>query len=383
MDSAVFEASPEPGGRSDAGAPFLLDRDLFRNTFQIIEELGLSSLVLPISPHAGQVYKGKVYHHRVASAAGLLRFKGLNLADKALLPRMAYLLSRFGPSLDFHRPDRGINLDDETVASFIKRELSQNILNQVAGPLSSTLFFYGSEETSRLLYLLLARHMYNTSMSTLQGGFGRVVARLSDHAQVVQRRVERIEIDGAGYVVAGDHFSHVVIAVSGDAVLKIEGVAELLSEEDIQFFRDCQYQRVVSVMVGTERPVDGACYAVAIPRIENMAATTISFPDYMDPSRVPEGEGLLVISGGGPTVSASQLLADLGKLYRAEPKYTTTYEWNSGMPKFRPGRYRQITAFRERSRRSGLFFCGDYLMGPFVEAAITTGLSVAGELQIA
>src|SRR5207247_8635100 len=84
-----------------------------------------------------------IYRYPVASAMGLLKLKGLNIADKALLPRMAFLLARYGPHLDFHHPEHGLDFDDETVASFVKREFSQNVLNYVAGPLISTLFFYG------------------------------------------------------------------------------------------------------------------------------------------------------------------------------------------------------------------------------------------------
>ncbi len=380
-DVVVFEAASRPGGRSDAGVPYLLSPEVSRNTLKLIEELGIANEVIPIEPHAGQVYKGKIYRHRVASATGLLRFKGLNIADKALLPRMAYLLARLGPSLDFHHPERGVSLDDETVASFIKRELSQNILNYVAGPLISTLFFYGSEETSRLLYLLLARHMYNTRMSTVRGGFGRVVGLLSDKLPIVHRPIDSIAMDGDRYVINDERFSDVVIAVNGDGVLKIRGLADLLSEQDREFFQNCRYQRVVNVAVRTQQPVDGGCYAVSIPRVENMRAATISFIDYIDPSRIPYGEGLLVVSGGGPEASQSHLMDDVRRLYRVDPKFAETSEWESGMPKFPPGRYRQIAAFKERSRRPGLFFCGDYLMGPFVEAAVTTGLTAATEIQ--
>src|SRR5207249_11590488 len=112
-----------------------------------------------------------------------------------------------------------------------------------------------------------------------------------------------------------NRFSQVVLAVNGDAVLKIKDMADVLSTEDYGFFNDCRYQRVVSVAVQASRPVDGMCYAVSIPRIENMPASTISFIDYIDPSRVPQDEGLLVVSGGGPEVTAEHLLADLHRLY--------------------------------------------------------------------
>ena len=67
-----------------------------------------------------------------------------------------------------------------------------------------------------------------------------------------------------------------------------------------------------------------------------MRASTISFIDYIDPSRVSPGEGLLVISGGG-SVTAEELMADLQQLYDIEETAVTVQEWTSGMPKFPPG----------------------------------------------
>jgi oxygen-dependent protoporphyrinogen oxidase len=373
IESRVFEAADKPGGR-DAAAPFLLSPDLFQNTFKLLDELGLANDILEISPHAGQVYKGRVYHHRVASATGLLSFRGLNIADKILLPRMAYLLGRYGSRIDFHHPEKGLEFDDESVAAFVKRELSQNVLNYVAGPLISTLFFYGSEETSNWLYLVLAKHMYNTRMSTLRGGIRGLGNQLGERLQVVRNHsVRSVAPDGDGYLIDGNRFSDVVVAVPGVAVLGIHGLAELLTVEDKNFFEDCEYQRVVSVRVGTKEPLDGHCYAVSIPRVEKLRATTVSFHDYID----PDDCGLLTISGGGPEVTPAELLEDLFKLYSVKPESVENEEWTYGMPKFPPGRYREIVAFQSRERRPSLFFCGDYLSGPLIEGGITSGLRAA------
>jgi protoporphyrinogen oxidase len=376
IGSTVFEARSNVGGR-DAAALFLLSPDLFRNTFQLIRDLGLGHDLISISPHAGQVYKRRVYHHRVASATGLLSFKGLHFSDKALLPRMAYLLARYSSHLDFHRPELGLQFDGESVASFVKRELSQNILNYVAGPLISTLFFYGSEETSNWLYLVLAKHMYNTRMSALRGGMCRLSARLAEGLDIARgETIRSAAAEGSEYVVNDRRFSHLIVAVPGDAVLAIRGVGEMLGPADQEFFEACTYQRATSVTASTERPVDGRCYAVSIPRVEGFAAATISFHDYVDPSAF-NGQGLLTITGGGPDVTSDRLLTDLRQLYRMEAQSVKVAEWSAGMPKFPPGRYFQIQQFQGRRRRPGLFFCGDYLMGPFVEAAVTTGLRAA------
>ena len=307
IDATIFESAAETGGR-DGGAFYLLSPDLFRNTFQLISDAGLSAEIIPIRPHAGQIYKGRIYRHRVASATGLLSFKGLNLIDKALLPRMAYLLARYSSQVDFHRPERGLEFDNESVASFIKRELSQNVLNHIAGPLISTLFFYGSDETSAWLYLVLAKHMYNVQMSTVRGGIQRIAGALTKELRVATgRTIAGVEIDGPSYVIDSERFSDLVVAVPGDAVLGIGGIESLLSVADREFFRACRYQRVVSVQVATYRPVDGRCYAISIPRIEKLSAATISFHDYIDPSMVSNGEGLLTISGGGPNVGFGRL----------------------------------------------------------------------------
>ncbi len=381
IDSTVFESTAAPGAR-DSAAFYLLAPELFLNTFQLIEDVGLQDEVIPIAPHAGQFYKGRVYRHRVASATGLLSFKGLNFADKAMLPRMAYLLARNSSNLDFHRPERALEFDQETVATFVKRELSQNVLNYVAGPLISTLFFFSSDETSAWLYLVLAKHMYNVRMSTVRGGIRRISEALAGRLHIVGgRAIDRVEADAETYIVAGERFSDVVFAVPGDAVLRITGVDALLSEEDRLFFSNCRYQRVVNVRVVTSQPLDGNCYAVSIPRVENLSAATISFHDYIDPSLVPQAEGSATISGGGNDVTATSLLADLKTIYRADPLRAEATEWKSGMPKFPPGRYREITAFHRRQRRPGLFFCGDYLLGPLIEGAVTTGLRAADAIQ--
>jgi protoporphyrinogen oxidase len=377
--STIFEAQSDPGGRS-ASALFLLAPELFRNTFRLIRDIDLAGDIISIPPHAGQLYRGKIYHHRVASAAGLLSFKGLRFADKALLPRMAYLLKRYSSNLDFHRPEIGLQFDDETVASFVRRELSQNILNYVAGPLISTLFFFGSEETSNWLYLVLAKHMYNTHMNTLRGGMSRLAARLSEGLEAIGgRAIRTLSAEDGGYQVNGGRFSEVVVAVPGDRVLSLPGIEALLSGPDQEFFKQCLYQRALSVTVSTANPVDGNCYAVSIPKVEGFAAATISFHDYID-SSIAKGQGLLTVTGGGPAVTSDLLLAEVRKLYPLEPEAVKVTEWASGMPKFPPGRYRLIGHFNQRTRRPGLFFCGDYLMGPFLEAAVTTGLQAAAAI---
>jgi oxygen-dependent protoporphyrinogen oxidase len=379
IPSTVFEANRTCGGRCPAAA-YLLGMDLYLNTFNVIQSLGLRNDLIEIRPIAGQYYKGRVYHHRVSSATGLLGFKGLNIADKALLSRMAYLLVRYGPKLDFRHPERGAALDDETTATFVKRELSQNILNYVAGPLISTLFYYSSEETSKLLYLNLAKHMHNLRMHTLKGGLGRLAAVLAEQVNVrTGQRVDSIAAEGASYRVNAEEFSDVVVAVPGDAVLCLAGVRDLLGDTDRAFFENCRYGRAVTVTVQADREVD-RCYALSIPRVERLHAATIIFHDFIDPESVG-GSRRVTVVGGGESVTARELLDDLTRIYGLNPDGYSATEWKSAKPKFPPGRYRELAGFLARTRRPGLFFCGDYLMGPFIEGAVISGQRAAEDIN--
>jgi predicted NAD/FAD-dependent oxidoreductase len=75
------------------------------------------------------------------------------------------------------------------------------------------------------------------------------------------------------------------------------------------------------------------------------------------------------------------LLHDFNALYSIDASVSKTIEWTSGMPMFPPGRYRAIIEFQKRQRRPGLHFCGDYLLGPLIEGAVTTGFGAAGAIQ--
>jgi predicted NAD/FAD-dependent oxidoreductase len=220
-------------------------------------------------------------------------------------------------------------------------------------------------------------------MSTLRGGVHRLARALTKDLHVVHNcTIRQVEADADSYVLNGERFSDIVIAVPGDAVLRIEGLEGLLGDADRQFFRDCRYQRVVTVEVCTDKPVEDGCYAVSIPRVENMTASTISFLDYIDPTISRNGQGLVTVTGGGREITAERLLDDLKTVYHVEPMVTRTAEWVSGMPAFPPGRYRQITEFRQRPRRPGLCFCGDYLLAPLIEGAVTTVLRAAETIQV-
>jgi predicted NAD/FAD-dependent oxidoreductase len=57
------------------------------------------------------------------------------------------------------------------------------------------------------------------------------------------------------------------------------------------------------------------------------------------------------------------------------------HRWPALVPQFYPGYHGALRRFvRRRERTPRLFFAGDYLVGPYTEAALTSGLRAADEV---
>ena len=66
---------------------------------------------------------------------------------------------------------------------------------------------------------------------------------------------------------------------------------------------------------------------------------------------------------------------------RLVPRDAVVHRWDPMLPQFRAGYLRALQAFLARTERSPrLAFAGDYLIGLYTEAALTSGLRAATEL---
>jgi oxygen-dependent protoporphyrinogen oxidase len=115
--------------------------------------------------------------------------------------------------------------------------------------------------------------------------------------------------------------------------------------------------------------------------------------DHWKPGVAPAGAGLL---NAALTRSAAERLRDApdeavvahvqGALARTpvgrlEPIASAVHRWDPMLPLFPAGHLVRLAAFHERGARSPrLAFAGDYLIGPYTEMALTSGLRAATEI---
>ena len=143
----------------------------------------------------------------------------------------------------------------------------------------------------------------------------------------------------------------------------------------------------------TERaPATLPWYGVAFPRREDVGLYGLAV-DHHKPRVAPAGAGLL---NAALTASAAERLRDAPDaavvahvveslartpVGRLDPIATAVHRWDPMLPLFYAGYLPQLAAFQARRERSPrLAFAGDYLIGPYTEMALTSGMRAATEI---
>ncbi len=117
--------------------------------------------------------------------------------------------------------------------------------------------------------------------------------------------------------------------------------------------------------------------------------------DHHKPGVAPEGAGLV---NAALTSSAAARLFEMPDeavvecvvenvartpVGRLEPLDAAVHRWDPMMPQFHAGYLGHLRSFLERRERTPrLAFAGDYLVGPYTEAALTSGLRAANEIAL-
>jgi protoporphyrinogen/coproporphyrinogen III oxidase len=115
-----------------------------------------------------------------------------------------------------------------------------------------------------------------------------------------------------------------------------------------------------------------------------------------EPGHAPRGRDIVCVHLSGPAAVALRdydddalaqiMLADLRRLaprYDPSPRalFQRLYRVEEALPEFDVGHFGRLQSFaRGEIEEPGLAFAGDYLGGPFIEGAITSGESAAERL---
>lgn len=397
--------------RINPGAQFFAK--FYTNTRRLIHQAGLKHEECSYEIPVRILRDGQLYVLKPGLQALFTRL--LSLRSKILLSKLIGTTISHWPNLDFHAFHKIHTLDTRSIVEYAQQELDQDLLDYFIEPLISGILYWIPEQTSQaMLFPLVKVGLGNIfegmNLLTLRNGIGQLPEAVASHL-VVERNAEvnrviqnedgrytiQAQINGLEKRFTADG---VVCATPATAVVNL---FPGLEAKQRAFFQAINYSATVLAAIGLGHPLQTRSHSIYLPRKEPqakyLAAAVIKSAENDRAKNLawgPPGRTLIKLFASGPagqelltmddTAIRDLLVADL---QRISPIYTLAndeqfyrvYRWPQALPEFDVGHFKRLKAFAGGEIETGcLVFAGDYLGGPFIEGAITSGLEAAGRL---
>lgn len=393
--------------RSESHGDFVLERGAqfvtsgYRNLLGVAGALGLRERIRPLPLSSNAVaWNGKLEPADPGSPLALLRSPLLSAGAKLRLLKLAGEVFRHRSLLDPLQPERASSLDREDAKSFLGRIIGAEARDRLLGPLVSGAFDAELEDMSAAFLMLQLRFVASGSrLQSMEGGLGAFTQALAAEVPVrlgCEVLAVETETHGARVRYGSGGREHSVVADA--VVMAVPGplVPELcpkLTPNERGFFETVEYVRGTIVHVLLERPPSALPYfGVSFPRAPGRDVYSLCV-DHHRPGAAPPGAGLLNVAltaeAAARTWSASdgevvELVLDQlrnSPIGRIAPAQAVVHRWPLLVPLQRTGSLIRLGAFLRRGDRSPrLAFAGDYLIGPTLEMAVTSGMRAASEI---
>lgn len=403
VEVLVLEKEATPGGRmrSERHADFVVERGAqfiassYRNMRRLAAELSIADRIEKLSDTRNAVLRnGEFVLTEYEGLAALKRSRDLSLPSKLRLLGILWPLYENRRSLDFYHPERAWRLDNESAASYVRRNFGREALDYLVEPAFASTFTVLPERMSKAFLLsTIATLIKGFRLLSFRGGNGILTETLASRVPIrLEAPVARIQAHTNGVTIhlTGDEplrADAAVVAVPGNAVT---GLCARLTSAEAQFFAGVRYASSIIAFVMAGAEAQPPFYGAGISRREKVSLYGLAVENAKS-GVVPPGKTLyncafsekraaeLMDAPDSEVIAALQ--TELHKL--PLPGLDTVegyviHRWPSLVPQFWPGYHRSLRRFLRRADRTDrLFFAGDYLIGPYTEAALTSGLRAA------
>jgi protoporphyrinogen oxidase len=381
------------GFRLEGGPQLVLRTDA--NLRATLAALGLEAALVPVpEPALGILRDGRICACDARSAARLLASAPLGAGARLRCLRVGLDLVRLRRLLDPSHPERAAPLDGPDATARLRRHLGAEAWDRLVAPALAAASGSAPAALSEAAALLwLRRAATGLALQRLPGGPARLVRELASRVKLrAGCEVVRVETetDGArvryrsGGAERGVLADAVVLALAGSAAAAL---CPKLTPGERGFFEALACAPSASVQLLLDRPPVGAGSIVLVPEGEGLGLSMVA----LDPEAAPAGAALLRVSLDEATAHAlreapdaelvSQVLRGLARTPFAGLEVAHAVVRRGAVPRFGPGSLRRLAAFDSRIERSPrLTFAGDTLLGPGLEAAVTSGMRAATEI---
>jgi oxygen-dependent protoporphyrinogen oxidase len=287
----LYERASTPGGRTasirqdgfvfDVGAFTLLPT--YTQTCRLIEQLGLGDRLHRIKPIIGIPRQRRMHPLHVATPIRSLLSTGLvSLASKLRLLKLFGPLRRAWKLADFRSVAALAQWDGESIASCLQRELNEETLEYIAGPIIRGNMLNSPEGApfGELLWMLrqyAAPYLYGLDL-----GINLLAETLASRLTVAyESTVERVERNGSGVMLSGQGVQQGAFSQPYDACIPalppgpLLELAPELSHAQRHFLTAIKPLPSVSLHLGLRQAPNIRETFILLPRSEQADLTTI------------------------------------------------------------------------------------------------------------
>jgi len=423
LDAHLFEALPRPGGviQSIARDGFLLELgpQSFSGTAPLralFQDLGISGQIVQAPAHASRyVLVDGTLQLVPLSPSALFTSSLINASTKWALVR-----DLIGKSVP---PDA-----DESVAAFVRRKFSPQLLDRLVGPFVSGVYA-GDPERLSLRSAFPSVHEAEKSAGSITRGLFRAaklkagprerttLLAFRDGNEILIRALSNIlgpslhtgasitgisEQNGGSFSLqfAAKGASESISTKSLILATPTDVTEKLLSRLDSSFeslLAPIEYAPVAVVSLGYRisdigHSLDG--FGFLVPRSSGLRVLGTVWNYSLFPGRAPEGHALLTSFVGGATdpSAASLPAAALTSLVHreilpilsiaAEPVFSNVTVWPRALPQYNLSHSDCLAAVAKLLRKHpGIWLAGNYLRGPAIGSCVEQALAVADEVR--
>jgi len=425
IDAQLAEASPRPGGVINSvtrdGYLLELGPQSFSSTPALRElcvDLGISDQLLQASPNAPRyvLIDGRL---RPVPLSPPAFFIGSLINGSTKWALMRDILGRSVP------PD-----GDESVAAFVRRKFSPQLLDRLVGPFVSGIYagdperlsvrsafpqLYEAEKTAGSIVrgmLRLARSKNgpreHPSLQTFREGNETLVRALANKlgsALLTETRVADFSCQTDGSFDIRLESRSGTESISTNSLIlatPTDVTGKLLSRLDSSFeppLTSIEYAAVAVVSLGYRKQDVGHSltgFGFLVPRSAGLRVLGSVWNSSLFPGRAPEGHALLTSFVGGANDPAATKLKpeELAALVhreistvlslKSDPVFSNVMIWPRALPQYNLGHGDRLAAISKLcSRLPALSLTGNYLSGPAIGSCVDQAFAIAEEVRVA
>lgn len=403
VDVRLFESSTRVGGRVisvewggftlNPGAQFITTTN--DKLLHLVKSLGLQDILEPYAYGRGLIQNvlrdGRIHSYNYLSLLDFLRWGGVSFRAKLSMLKLMPVFLRYRMA-DTYRPHLADGEDECDLQAFLTQHANRELLEYYVSPTLATYCSWETADISLKMFGILMATYLNQKLYTISGGIGNLTRAFASRLNVeLNTRVTRIEQrnshaivhirrDGSDTCCEADA---VILAVPGSRVPSL--LADMPSHWQ-RFYSTVSYSSAAVIFRAVRLGDAPLPHDLTLPRAEGKLTSFIWFVDRC-------GDMALVLSELQPHLRSINWPDD-DLLSRSREEFLHFYpdlrdriegervfRWPHKVPNFRVGYLDALRTFQMRPRGGPIYACGDYLVGPSIDAALSSGWQCAGEIM--